>query len=75
MGGFIKNNKDDKIWWYIDKEEKSDFAFSFDKKTILYVFRDYEKLTKKQRKIFDEENPYWKEFFAGEDKALPLWRK
>lgn len=60
---FYKNNASDKIWW-IDSENRGEWLFSFDKKTIFNMFADYPyKLSKEQKEIFDAENPYWKEFF------------
>ena len=61
---FYKNNPDDQIWWVDNPETKGEWLFSFDKKTIFNMFRDYpHELTPEQKEIFDEENPYWKEFF------------
>ncbi len=61
----FKNEETDKIWWHSDTEEKGSFVFSFDKKHTFNLFRDYPwKLTKKQKAIFDAENPFWVEFFA-----------
>lgn len=41
-----------------------EWVFSFDKETEFNMFRDYpHELTAEQKKIFDEENPYWAEFF------------
>lgn len=61
---FFKNNPDDKIWWVEDHEKVGEWLFSFDKKHIFNMFRDYpHKLTDEQKKIFDEENPYWADFF------------
>lgn len=38
--------------------------FSFDKKQVFNMFADYpHNLTPEQKKIFDEENPEWCEFF------------
>lgn len=62
---WYKNNPDDNIWWK-DTSEKciGEWVFSFDKKTEFNMFRDYpHALTSEQKKIFDEENPYWKNFF------------
>lgn len=60
-----KHNEDDKIWWFIDLNKTGEFVFSFDKKTTFNLFQDYPwKLTKEQKEIFDEENPFWKDFFS-----------
>ena len=64
---WVKNNKRDKIWWLDNASEaKGEWVFSFDKKTKFNMFADYpHKLSAEQKKIFDEENPYWAEFFEG----------
>ncbi|GAA0806739.1 hypothetical protein GCM10008910_45570 [Faecalicatena orotica] len=60
---FYKNNPTDKIWW-LETEAIGEWLFSFDKKTVFNMFRDYpHKLTPEQKEIFDEENPYWADFF------------
>lgn len=54
--------------WKIMKKLVSGY-FSFDKKHIFNMFRDYpHELTDEQKKIFDEENPYWANFFK--DRAV-----
>lgn len=60
-----KNDPHDKIWWLNNETEtKGEWIFTFDKKTFFNMFADYpEKLTPEQKKIFDEENPYWADFF------------
>ena len=61
---FYKKNSGDSIWWVDDPETVGVFEFSFDKETVFNLFKDYPyKLTEEQLKIFDEENPDWKEFF------------
>lgn len=61
---FYKEHEDDQVWW-LDSENKGEFLFSFDKKTVFNLFRDYpHKLTPEQKEIFDDENPYWKDFFS-----------
>lgn len=61
---WYKENETDKIWWK-DTDSYGDFVFSFDKKHEFNMFADYPyKLTPEQKKIFDEENPYWVDFFA-----------
>lgn len=63
---WFKNYSDDKIWWLDNsKEAKGEFIFSFDKKTEFNMFQDYpHKLTPEQKQIFDEENPFWADFFS-----------
>lgn len=61
---FIKNNPDDMIWWVDNPERIGEWLFSFDKKNVFNMFRDYPgRLTKKQKEIFDKENPEWANFF------------
>lgn len=65
LSDFYKNNESDSIWWVDELDCIGSFLFSFDKKKIFNLFEDYpHSLSKEQRKIFDEENPHWKEFFA-----------
>ena len=53
--------------WKIMKKV-GEWLFSFDKKHIFNMFRDYpQELTDEQKKIFDEENPYWADFFKDRD--------
>ena len=60
---FAKRNKADSVWWVVN-DSIGVFEFSFDKKRIFNLFRDYpEKLSKEQKEIFDRENPYWADFF------------
>ena len=63
---FYKKNPTDVVWWLDNREERvGEFVFSFDKQTTFNLFRDYpEKLSKRQKEIFDKENPYWADFFA-----------
>jgi len=61
---FYKNNPTDKIWWINNPEKVGEWLFTFDKNTVFNMFADYpHKLTAEQKKIFDEENPYWADFF------------
>lgn len=61
---FFKNNPDDKIFWIDTSDKDGEFLFTFDKKKIFNMFRDYpHNLTAQQKMIFDEENPFWKDFF------------
>ncbi len=65
---FYKNDSTQKIWW-VESEVMDDFRFSFDKKIIFNLFKDYpKKLNKEQKEIFDKENPYWADFFKDRKK-------
>ncbi len=65
---FRKNNENDVIWWVDNPDVIGEWLFSFDKKTIFNMFRDYPyKLTAKQKAIFDKENPYWVNFFKDRE--------
>ena len=62
---FRKNNESDVIWWVDNPENIGEWLFTFDKKQIFNMFRDYpHELTQKQKAIFDKENPYWGDFFT-----------
>lgn len=62
---FYKNKPGDTIYWVDDPETIGEYLFSFDKKQVFNLFADYpHKLTAKQRKVFDQENPQWRDFFA-----------
>lgn len=64
LSDFYKENETDKIWWVDVLDSVGQFLFSFDKKEIFNLFADYpHNLTLEQKKIFDKENPYWKDFF------------
>ncbi len=64
-----KEKETDKIYWLETKERtKGEHLFSFDLKTVYNLFADYpQKLTKEEKELFDEENPYWANFFNGKD--------
>lgn len=61
---FYKNKPTDKVYWVDNVGVIGEFLFSFDKKKIYNLFRDYpQKLTAEEKAIFDKDNPYWAEFF------------
>lgn len=61
---FYKNNPKDKIYWVDTIDVIGEFLFTFDKKKIYNLFRDYpQELSNKEKMIFDKENPYWADFF------------
>lgn len=50
---WYKNNPDDKIWWVDNSETVGEWLFSFDKKHIFNMFRDYpHELTDEQKKNY-----------------------
>ena len=50
---FYKEHPQDKIWWVDNEGTIGEWEFSFDKKTIFNLFRDYpHKLTKEQKEVF-----------------------
>lgn len=61
---WYKEQPNEKIWWLDQHGEAiGEFIFSFDKKERFNLFRDYPwKLTPEQKKIFDEEQPFWADF-------------
>ena len=62
---FFKQNDTDLIWWVDNHEQKGERLFTFDKKRIFSLFKDYpHNLTKEEKDIFDKENPYWKDYFS-----------
>jgi hypothetical protein len=64
---FYKKRKNDAIWW-VDNlgRYKGEHLFSFDKKKVYNLFRDYPRsMTKKEVEIFDMENPFWADFFSN----------
>ena len=66
LSDFYKKADTDRIWWVSELGTVGRHLFSFDKKKIYNLFADYpHNLTADEKKIFDEENPYWKDFFAG----------
>ena len=61
---FYKEKETDKVYWVDNFDSVGDFLFSFDKKVVFNLFRDYPyKLSKEQKQIFDKENPFWANFF------------
>nr|DAI29732.1 MAG TPA: hypothetical protein [Caudoviricetes sp.] len=62
---FYKEHETDRIWWVDDGISDGEMLFSFDKKQIFNLFKDYPwKLTAEQKEIFDKENAFWADFFA-----------
>ena len=63
---FYKENDTDRVWWVDTVDNIGLYLFSFDRKKIYNLFSDYpHKLSAEEKRIFDEENPYWKAFFKA----------
>lgn len=61
---FYKENPNDSIWWVDTSDRDGEWLFSFDKKQVFNMFADYpHRLTPEQKATFDEENPFWADFF------------
>ena len=61
---FYKEEPDDKVWWLDEEGDVGEFVFSFNKKRLYNLFRDYpHKLSVEEWETFNKENPYWEEFF------------
>ncbi len=64
QNNFYKDKPTDQIWWVDNPDQIGVIEFSFDQKKIYNLFADYpDKLTKEEKEIFDQENPFWKDFF------------
>lgn len=61
---FYKKKETDKVYWVDNTRNIGLFQFSFDRKKIYTLFSDYpHALSENERRIFDEENPFWADFF------------
>jgi uncharacterized Zn finger protein len=66
---FYKKNDNDTVFWIDNVEHIGEHLFSFDKKKIYNLFADYpHNLTEEEKRIFDKENPFWRDFFADRSK-------
>lgn len=53
-----------KFSWIENPNTVGEMLFTFDGKQVFNLFRDYpHALTAEQKKVFDEANPYWVNFF------------
>lgn len=65
---FYKKNPEDKVWWYDNTDRVGAMEFSFDKKKVYNLFRDYpHELSAEEKEIFDKENQYWVDFFGTKE--------
>lgn len=64
--GFYKEKPSDKIWQVTDIDCRCGPMVSFDGDTILDLFSEYPwHFTQEQKELFDQENPYWADFFRS----------
>ena len=62
---FYKNSEESKVWWIDKIDIRGEMLFSFDQKKIYNLFLDYpHNMTEEEVKIFDSENPFWRDFFS-----------
>lgn len=62
---WYKDEDENSVWWLDNGDEiRGVFIFSFDKKKKYNLFSDYpNRLTGEERRTFDREYPFWKDFF------------
>ena len=62
---FYKDSEESKVWWIDKIDVIGEILFSFDKKKIYNIFLDYpHNMTEEEVRIFDSENPFWRDFFS-----------
>ena len=61
---FYKDSEESKVQWIDKIDVRGEILFSFDQKKIYNLFLDYpHNMTEEEVKIFDSENPFWRDFF------------
>nr|DAL46669.1 MAG TPA_asm: hypothetical protein [Caudoviricetes sp.] len=72
FGDFYKTDPEDKIWWLDTLDVDGEFLFSFDQKKVYNLFHDYPwALTPEQKAVFDQDQPYWANFFKERRQENP----
>lgn len=62
-----------RVRWVSDPNKKGEHLFTFDGKRVFNLFRDYPyELTKEERRIFKEEEPYWAKFFRSRNNPISI---
>lgn len=65
---FWKENETDRIWHVYRKKDpvRGPYEITFDFKKIYNAWSDYpDKMTKKEKEIFDSEQPFWRDMLKG----------
>lgn len=60
----FKKNKKSKVWWVNIYDQDGTFVFTIDKKKFFHLYRDYSKMSKEEKEIFDKSEPFWAAFFS-----------
>lgn len=61
---WYKEDEKGRVWWIDKLNSFGEYMFSFDRKKIYHLFGDYpHNLTKEEKAIFDEDEPFWRDFF------------
>lgn len=61
----FKKNRESKVWWVDIRDQDGMFIFTLDKKKFFYLYRDYSKMLKEEKEVFDKSEPFWANFFNG----------
>ena len=62
----MSDNNELKFSWLPKSDKVGERLFTFDGKQIFNLFRDYpHALNPEQKRVFDEENPFWVDFFKN----------
>lgn len=67
----MQNNKQDAngFHWIRNPEQKGERLFTFDDIHIYNLFKDYPNaLSKEEKAVFDQQNPFWADFFKHRSK-------
>lgn len=66
-GTFYREGPGKKTWWKLSEDGSISHEFTFDRKRIFHLFKDYPtELTPAELEIFDKENAYWAGFIIFE---------
>ena len=57
-----KESEESQVWW-VDNFSIGEIVFTLDKKKFYHLYRDYSKMSKEEKEIFDKSEPFWAEFF------------
>ena len=64
-GTFYRKGPDKRVWWKHNDDTIGVHEFSFDRKKVYNLFRDYPwALSAEEQIIFDQDEEFWADFFA-----------